>query len=528
MKETKEMIHEQMNLNAYEGQEPYVFISYSHKDTAKVRPILQKLEDSKFRYWYDDNMETGSDFREELRIKIEKCSAVVLFVSKASMESKFCGMEIITAFKNNKKIHPIYLQDDVEIPAAFAMIFEYLQHTNGNLTSDQKYLQKFMGGLPIETMRTLEAENGTIIRCRDGSESITVPDNIHMIEAGAFKNCEKLKNLDFGTGVEVLKRESFRGCKSIVHLTVPQNVRKIGESSFRDCVSIESVEIFNDDIEIGERAFENCASLTDIKLTDGITEIYGGVFNSCKALENINLPKNLTILGENSLADCVKLKSITLPDSLTKIDDMAFSGCVALKEIFFSENLSKIGKSAFKDCSSLQEVNFPKSLNNIGTGPFRGCSNLAKINVDVKNKYFKSVDSVLFNKNKSTLICYPPQIDRYEYAVPDSVTAISDWAFCECAKLNKIEIPDSVIEIGEGAFYMCTGLHSIIIPESVTKIDDTAFRGCVSLEQVVIPDSVVEFGWGIFNGCDSVKIICGNSSAAAKYCDRKNIPHFEK
>ena len=111
----------------------------------------------------------------------------------------------------------------------------------------------------------------------------------------------------------------------------------------------------------------------------------------------------------------------------------------------------------------------------------------------------------MFNKSKSRLICYPSCISSEKYDIPDSVTSISDWSFCECTYLNSIIVPDSVEEIGEGAFYRCT-----------------------SLEEIVIPDSVREFGWGVFNGCPNVVVVCSNNSMAAKMCEKKNIKHREK
>ena len=72
---------------AYTGSEPFLFVSYSHRDTEKVYHILDLLYDHKYRIWYDESCETGNDFRDELRHKIEKCDAVILFVSAASMSS---------------------------------------------------------------------------------------------------------------------------------------------------------------------------------------------------------------------------------------------------------------------------------------------------------------------------------------------------------------------------------------------------------------------------------------------------------
>lgn len=515
-----------MELNSYEGEEPYIFISYSHRDTDVVYPVLRLINREKYRFWFDDTMEIGEDFREELRVRIEKCSAFILFVSDASMNSKYCCMEVIHAFKYNKKIYPIYLNDNVKIPTALTMVLENLQHVKGITNHDtDKYVNKLIAGLPIETMRSLQTEDDVLVKCKDGSRHVAIPAGISTIGVGAFKNCEKLERVTFGDEVKVLQKEAFRGCKSIKSIVLPANIKKVGDSAFRDCISMTSLVCENPKIELGERAFENCPMLTEITLNDGLTEIYGGVFNSCKALTSIKLPAKLTVLGENAFADCASLQSIDIPEPVTKLDDMVFNGCIKLEEVKLKNKVTKIGKNAFKDCKSLRRIEIPQSVTSIGAGIFRGCDNLEIIAVDPKNKSFKTLNGVLFNKNKSVLICHPAKVGGEEFIVPDSVTEIGDWAFCECLNLKKIEIPDSVYEIGEGAFYSCSSLEEIVLPDSVTKIDDTAFRGCTALKRVVIPDSVQEFGWGIFSGCEEVVIICGERSAAAKYCNAHDIPH---
>lgn len=57
----------QTKFEAYTGKEPYLFVSYSHRDTHQVYPILDALYDCKYRLWYDESCETGNDFRDELR-----------------------------------------------------------------------------------------------------------------------------------------------------------------------------------------------------------------------------------------------------------------------------------------------------------------------------------------------------------------------------------------------------------------------------------------------------------------------------
>lgn len=516
-------------LTAYEGNEPYIFVSYSHRDTMQVCRVMKIIEREKFRFWYDDTMEIGEDFREELRVRIENCSAFLLFISANSMGSKYCGMEIITAFKYNKKIYPVYLTDEVVIPAPLKMILENVQHVKGSVKSDlEKYTKKLVSGLPVETMRSLQVEDGVLVACKDGSVELTIPQDVNVIGKAAFKNCEKLEELHIGEQVRAIEREACRGCKSLKRLVLPSSLKKVGESAFRDCISMQSITTNNDELELGERTFENCASLSEINLSDGISELYGGVFNSCKSLIHIKLPAKLNILGESSFADCSSLEDIDIPEPVTKLDDMVFNGCLSLRTVNLKDRITKIGKYAFKDCKSLETIFIPRSVQSIGAGAFRGCSNLEEIVVDGHNRSFKSLNGILFNKNKSELVCYPAKIAANHFDIPDSVATISAWALCECTSLETVTIPDSVTEICEGAFYGCSSLKHIELPESVVRIDDTAFHGCTAMEYAVVPDSVKEFGWGIFSGCDNLTIICSDDSAVAKYCEVKNIPHRKK
>ena len=110
---------------AYTGEEPYLFISYSHRDTKQVYPILDELYDRRYRIWYDESCENGNDFREELRTRIYNCEAVILFVSEASMASRFCGMEVIVAREYGKRLFPIFL-DESEVPPAFEILLATL------------------------------------------------------------------------------------------------------------------------------------------------------------------------------------------------------------------------------------------------------------------------------------------------------------------------------------------------------------------------------------------------------------------
>lgn len=518
----------QTGFEAYTGDEPYLFISYSHRDTKKVYPILDALHEKKYRIWYDESCENGNDFRDELRHRIEDAEAVILFVSKHSMASPFCGMEIIVARENGKRLYPIYL-DNVEVPPAFEILLANTHH--GTAENIDRLVRSLVRDLPPAAMDRLTTDEGRLVKCEDNGREIVVDDGISVICAGAFKGRRMLHHITLPESLKEIEQESFRGCNGLEEMIIPEKTERIGESAFRDCVNMKFLEVRNSCIKIGERAFENCSRLETVLLPDGLTEIYGGVFNSCKSLCHINLPSNLTILGESAFSDCVGLEEVDVPETVTKIDDLVFNGCINLAKVELREGLKKIGKGAFKNCKALTKINIPASVSSLSEALFKGCESLKSIKVEPKNKYYKSEpnkregnDHVLFNKNKSVMIAYPASSREVQYDIPDSVTVISDWAFCECKKLNRITIPDSVHEIGEGAFCNCALLDEVEIPDSVVKIDDCAFRGCSNLEKVVIPDSVKELGWGLFDGCEQiVTVYCDEGSAAQIYCQRNKI-----
>lgn len=61
-----------------------------------------------------------------------------------------------------------------------------------------------------------------------------------------------------------------------------------------------------------------------------------------------------------------------------------------------------------------------------------------------------------------------------------SVTAIGEGAFQNCASLKTVDLPDSLTAIESNAF-AGTGLTSVAIPAAVTTIADGAFAGCTAL-----------------------------------------------
>ena len=184
-------------------------------------------------------------------------------------------------------------------------------------------------------------------------------------------------------------------------------------------------------------------------LDDGTVEItdYNGSAKTVDIPEKIN-GKSVTSIGNCAFRYCTSLKSITIPNSVIEIGSSAFSGCSSLTSITIPNSVTEIGVYAFKGCTSLTSITIPNSVTNIGDSTFWGCSSLTAIYVAVDNKNYTSVNGVLFNKDKTALICYPAGKTDKSYNITNSVTSIGDYAFNGCSSLTSITIPDSVTSIG--------------------------------------------------------------------------------
>jgi hypothetical protein len=136
--------------------------------------------------------------------------------------------------------------------------------------------------------------------------------------------------------------------------------------------------------------------------------------------------------------------------------------------------------SSFSDNNYIKIVNIPSTVTKIDA-LFRNDTNLKAINVSDDNKYYSSIDGVLYDKTNETLIRCPQAYPQVTFVVPDSVKTIGDYAFyyspystTNVENLLHIEIPNGVETISTGAFY-CSFFQEIVLPDSVETIGNSVF-----------------------------------------------------
>ena len=370
--------------------------------------------------------------------------------------------------------------------------------------------------------------------------SVTIPNSVTEIGSSAFSGCANLTSITIPGSVTSIGKYAFSGCESLISVTIPKSVTKISYNVFNGCTSLTAINVatenqnyvsvngvlYNKDktvlicypagkkdknykipdgvTSIGSFAFNGCASFTSITIPSSVTSIRISAFKDCSSLTSVTIPNSITSIGDSAFEGCASLTSITIPNGVTYISDDAFSGCKSLASITIPDSVTSIRSSAFGGCTSLSSITIPSSVTSIGSSAFGGCASLTTINVATGNQNYVSVNGVLYNKDKTTIMRYPAGKKEKNYRISDGVTCIDGDAFESCTSLTSIKIPDGVTSIGGSAFSGCTSLTSIKIPDGVTSIGGSAFSGCTSLTSITIPDGVTSIRDSTFEGCTSL------------------------
>jgi hypothetical protein len=265
--------------------------------------------------------------------------------------------------------------------------------------------------------------------------------------------------------------------------------------------------------------------------TSSFSFMYGKTNN---VLKSITLPNSITSIGSSAFGNCIGLTNIIIPNSVVSIGVASFYGCNSVNNLMLGTSVTTIADGAFNACIKLTSITIPASLSTIGSKSFTNSWGVKEFIVDSDNLNYSSVDGVLFNRDKTTLILFPKDVTTY--TIPGTVTTIGSEAFQYNFGVNRVVIPASLTTIVDDAFGSCRGLTEFVvdpgnlnfstldgclfnknqsaliiypagkkgnytIPNTVTSIRNYAFSGCTELTSVVIGSSVSSMQTGSFVGC---------------------------
>ncbi|WP_418331321.1 leucine-rich repeat protein [Ruminococcus sp.] len=284
-------------------------------------------------------------------------------------------------------------------------------------------------------------------------------------------------------------------------------------------------------------------SATSYIIPDGVKIIESTAFMGTSNLNSIVIPNGVTTIKENAFYLCSNLKNVSIPTSVKSIGEYAFDFSACTKENYgyyigncliganneingnftIKDGTRLVADSALREIDNLGNISIPASVEIIGDCAFLNFSSesLKNITVANENKYFSSENGVLFNKNKTELLCYPCGKNETTYMVPNTVTKLAKVSFSGC-KLNKLNLPNNLKYIDESAFtetslktlsipesveyigkytFLMSGIETVNIPKRIATIEEGTFSCCINLKSVTIGNNIKHIGDYAFSRC---------------------------
>lgn len=243
---------------------------------------------------------------------------------------------------------------------------------------------------------------------------------------------------------------------------------------------IKELEIHgNAGMNMPEQCFYDVPNIESVVLS-GAVDVPRDMFGKCAGLKKVTLKNGVQSIGERAFEKCSSLESVIFENTvLEKISDGAFSGCSALSSIVLPDSVTEIEKYAFFE-TGLRNIQLPEKLTLIGAYAFCNCKNLKQVQLpsqlkELGNGAFSSCENLA------------------QIQLPAQLNKLGTDAFRNCTSLDKIDIPAGLTQIEPDTFCN-TGLTSVTLHEGLTKIEDGAFHDCLKLKKIRIPKSVTDIG----------------------------------
>lgn len=183
------------NVEPYKGNQPYLFVSYSHKeeDKAIVYPILERMEQAGFRLWFDQGIEATSEWATVVCAHLKAASACLFCLSPNFANSGNCLDELYLAKNGAAKRVTLFLKSDFQMDPELEL---------GLVRQQQIFLESYNN--IEELIKYLKQDENLQICLDDNSQNQGLPsvreNSIHKELQGetllSGKNCELQKAID--------------------------------------------------------------------------------------------------------------------------------------------------------------------------------------------------------------------------------------------------------------------------------------------------------------------------------------------
>ena len=406
----------------YEGNEKFIFVSYSHQDMDRVLPLIDRLMKDGFRVWYDDGISPGTEWPEVIAQHINECELFVSFLSNSYMDSLNCKRELDFSIRKRKKFLAVFLEE-TEMPLGVEMQISTVQAVNYYKTTPELFFERFYNsevvhtsGCRAEEIRTQEeltaADDGVTsevsIQSESGKKKVFIPILLGMIVflgiagavigVGVFKSNKKnTKNTNLRaielTDVTVTDRVLRKAAKG-------KDIRQINLENCEISIRDKAVwsEIVTENVtqititgcglkdEDAKEILMNAPGLKTLVLKDN--ELKELSFEQNRNLQNADLSGNQITHIEKT--DLEELKVLKLDDN--QLSDFTFLETAIHLSTLSAERNNLVSIDSLKNSVILTKVCLAD--NHITDVSVLGASKDSIEELDLSNNQISDIDSI--------------------------------------------------------------------------------------------------------------------------------------
>lgn len=478
---------------AYRGDEPYIFVSYAHKDAKRVFAEIKRFYDANYHVWYDEGIAPGNEWADEIERALSNCALFVVFLTKASVDSENVADEINLAIDEKKPAIAVYLEE-CELKGGLKLRFKRKQAIMRYEMTEEEYVYKYT--TTFDDLLGRESPPPALPVPVPFGEKVKRFFAAHKKAVAAVLAAVVLAGAGFGIFAMVSNGAKETAANNSVSATVAETAaltqqssaaenavndgssaaQTMDEEDWEDLLSAEPTPLSSFEIDEGESDAGTYKSITKFIGTE--TEIV--------------IPSGITAIAENAFSN-THIKSVVITHGVNAIWGKAFFNCSSLKKVYIADSVTEIGTELFHNDTNLSDVRWSKGLNTIPFESFMGCSSLVS------------------------------------FEIPNSVEEIGTSAFEGCTSLKKIVIPSNVKKLNVRSFQDCTSMEVFEMCDGLTEICSTVFKNNTAKE-LIIPTSVKAidnyaftniYGERFYKGI----IIVHKGSYAEKYMTENNLDH---
>jgi len=318
-----------------------------------------------------------------------------------------------------------------------------------------------------------------------------------------------------GIPVTVILENAFYNHKKVVTISIPDSIELVGINAFSNTDSLAEINVY----EVPGNHRKYYSSHDGALIRDDMGTIFLEAFPRAKT-DSFTIPEGVQVL-RNKVFQYAKVSEIVIASTVTSIQTKAFYRCENLKRIEFAGGRTSevaFDSTMFFLTENIEEIKLPAKIKEINIDLFKSFEKLTTIEVEDGGSRYGSVDGMLTNAIKDTIV-YAPTAIKGEYRVPGSINYIADGAFSDHKGITSVVIPAHVLGIGNNAFSDC--VHITMVTFEGGRLDDltvgtNAFARCNQLRSV-------NFGKKGATETDIGAITIGDSAFAPNDAAVKNL-----